>query len=174
MGPIWGIKLDANMVILSHFLLKNSALIWVAPNRMTPVLSLEFGGSFFFFLLVFSFRQSQCSFELFLGWHQKMVGNFGIRLLWGKNLPTTNFWMGWIFEPFVCVSKNGEFFPIFWTSRMGPDLNDARVSKIPGGWNVWRYPSRKIFNHRMDGYRNLNVYNTLVSKTLPKQVHPQN
>ena len=76
------------MVILSHFPLKDGALIWVALNIMTPVLSLEI-----------SFESDFCGGKT----SQRPI------LRWAESLSPTS--------------------PIFWTSRMGPDLDDAKVSK---------------------------------------------
>ena len=53
----------------------------------------------------------------FLGWHQKNGGKLWHPTFVGPNLPTTNF--GW---------AESLSLGTFWTSRMGPDLDDAKVS----------------------------------------------
>ena len=71
------------MVILSHFPLKKQCLDLGCSDIMTTVLSLEFG--YFFFFLLVNFQPESIFFEIvFWDGTKKMVGNFGIRLLWGK------------------------------------------------------------------------------------------
>ena len=124
-GSLNGIHLGGSnlmqicMVILSHFPLKKQCLDLGCYDIMTTVLSLEFG-YFFFFLLVINFSQSPRVNILrnrFLGWHQKNGGKLWHPTFVGQNLPTTNF--GW---------AESLSLGTFWTSRMGPDLDDAKVS----------------------------------------------